>query len=82
MDTTRVYACTGARTPLLVYDPLHTTSTHYTQELHIPITEQIAEEMIYDANLSKQDNCVSYDDLIATITIFLEDEVRLGVGGS
>ena len=57
--------------------------THHTdtprpnaQDLKVPLTEEVAEEMIFDANLSKQDACVSYDDLIATITIVTSKEVR------
>ena len=45
----------------------------------MPITENIAEEMIYDADLSNYGGSVSYDDLIATITMFQAEEVGLRV---
>lgn len=48
---------------------------YHTQKLEVPITEHIAEEMIFDADLSKWGGSVSYDDLIATITIFQSEEV-------
>ena len=46
------------------------------QDLKVPLTADVAEEMIYDADLSKQEGRVSYDDLIATITIMTSKEVR------
>ena len=48
------------------------------QGLDVSITENIAEEMIFDADLD-QDGAVSYDDLIATITIIHAKEVRMTV---
>lgn len=45
------------------------------RDLKVPLTEEVAEEMIFDANLSKQDDSVSYDDLIATITIVTSKEI-------
>ena len=47
-----------------------------TQDLNVPLTADVAEEMIYDADLSKLEGRVSYDDLIATITIITSKEVR------
>jgi len=45
------------------------------QKCQVPITEHIAEEMIFDADLSKYEGSVSYDDLIATITMFQAEEI-------
>ena len=52
------------------------TPRHNAQDLNVPLTEEVAEEMIFDADLSKLDARVSYDDLIATITICTSKEVR------
>ena len=49
------------------------------QDLDVPLTADVAEEMIYDADLSKLEGRVSYDDLIATITIITSKEVRARV---
>ena len=48
------------------------------QGLDVPITQNIAEEMVFDADLD-QDGTVSYDDLIATITIIHANEVSMAV---
>ena len=48
------------------------------QGLDVPITQNIAEEMVFDADLD-QDGTVSYDDLIATITIIHANEVSMTV---
>jgi len=45
------------------------------KDLSVPISKNIAEEMIFDADLSKLGGRVSYDDLIATITIIHAKEI-------